>query len=383
VTLNAASESAQLALDTIHRKPTESIPHKGLNIMEHACLERFAGAGEGEYARAPERVYLACQRAIGACAIDQFIPKNPLQMGERGYKAGVERKATTGLDRIELDGMTIDSPEAVAEHMEKHVLPALEAGIAACDPEDSEAANALVAAERETQELFGPGILKIPYGRGYNNFPAFRYGKYGYVNYFMAYALFPEVMEKDFRLQADLAVKKNSIAVRAYCEGDLPPLLRLDHDMADSRSTLVDIKSLDRIWFPHFARCIQPYLDAGVRLIWHCDGNLMGMVPRLLEAGLSGFQGFQYEDGMDYEKICRMKTRGGESLIIQGGVSVTRTLPHGTPADVKRELAWLVEKGPRTGLFLSASSSVAPGVPWENLKAFVEGLAYYRTHGRG
>jgi hypothetical protein len=39
-------------------------------------------------------------------------------------------------------------------------------------------------------------------------------------------------------------------------------------------------------------------------MIWHCDGNLMQMVPRLLDVGLRGFRGFPYEDGMDYEKIC-------------------------------------------------------------------------------
>ncbi len=38
---------------------------------------------------------------------------------------------------------------------------------------------------------------------------------------------------------------------------------------------------LDRLWFPHFARSIQPLLDADVTMIWHCDGNLMEMVPRL------------------------------------------------------------------------------------------------------
>ncbi|MDA0335862.1 MAG: hypothetical protein O2782_11905 [bacterium] len=46
-------------------------------------------------------------------------------------------------------------------------------------------------------------------------------------------------------------------------------------------------------------RSIEPLVQAGVRLLWHCDGNLMEMVPRLLEAGIAGFQGFQYEDGMD------------------------------------------------------------------------------------
>ena len=64
------------------------------------------------------------------------------------------------------------------------------------------------------------------------------------------------------------------------------------------------------------------------------------------------------------------------------GVSVTCTLPYGTPDDVRRELRWLVENGPPTGLFLGASSSITPGVPWQNVQALVEGLAHYRRHGR-
>jgi hypothetical protein len=68
--------------------------------------------------------------------------------------------------------------------------------------------------------------------------------------------------------------------------------------------------------------------------------------------------------------------------LIIAGVSVTRTLPHGTPADVRRELDWLVEKGPRVGLMLGCSSSVAPGVPLENMKTLIEGFAHYRKQGR-
>ena len=152
--------------------------------------------------------------------------------------------------------------------------------------------------------------------------------------------------------------------------------------MADSRGMLVDIKTLDDLWFPHFARSIQPFLDAGVRLIWHCDGNLMDMVPRLLDCGLGGFQGFQYEDGMDYENMCQMKTRDGDGLFIIGGVSVTTTLPQGSPEDVRKEMDWLVEKGPKVGLMLGCSSSVAPGVPIENMKVLGEGFTYYRNEGK-
>ena len=153
--------------------------------------------------------------------------------------------------------------------------------------------------------------------------------------------------------------------------------------MANSRGTLVDIQTLDRMWFPHFARAIRPLLDEGIRIIWHCDGNLMQMVPRLIECGVGGFQGFQYEDGMDYEAICAMKTRDGDGLFIIGGVSVTTTLPHGTPADIRREIDWLVAKGPKVGLMLGCSSSIAPGVPLKNIRALIEGFDYYRQHRRG
>jgi hypothetical protein len=109
----------------------------------------------------------------------------------------------------------------------------------------------------------------------------------------------------------------------------------------------------------------------------------MEMVPRLIEAGIRGFQGFQYEDGMDYEKICGMTDRDGEPLFIIAGVSVTRTLPFGSADDVRKELDWLVEKGPKQGLMLGGSSSIVPGTSRENIKTLMEGLNYYRAHGRG
>jgi uroporphyrinogen decarboxylase len=152
--------------------------------------------------------------------------------------------------------------------------------------------------------------------------------------------------------------------------------------MADSRGTLVDPATLEAIWLPHFARAVRPLIEAGIRLMWHCDGNLMEMVPRLIEAGVSGFQGFQYEDGMDYEKISSMTDRSGRPLMIWAGVSVTTTLAKGRAEEVARELKWLVEHGPRTGLSLGASSSIAPGTDRRNVKTLIEGLEHYRKNGR-
>jgi hypothetical protein len=393
------TDNAQLALETIWQRPTTGVPSWMLHVMEHAEIERLAGARPGAYRHEPEATYLAMQRRMGTCLIDQYIPLNPLEMGAGGYET-TERGATTGLEHIVCDGMVIDSAEAVVEHLECVEFPRLLRHIFSFDEEKR--VRGILDDERAIQAELGPGILKSGYG--FVTFPVMAYGHYGYVHYFEAYALFPDVMERHFELQADLAVLNNRAAARAYMGGrcvsngsrdafesrgdaatshELPPLFRLDYDMADSRGTLVDIASLDRIWFPHFARAIEPLLGTDVRLIWHCDGNLMAMVPRLIEAGVRGFQGFQYEAGMDYERICQMTTRDGEPLVIIAGVSVATTLPYGTPGDVCAELRWLVENGPPVGLFLGASSSITPGVPPENLDALVEGLRYYREHGRG
>jgi hypothetical protein len=344
--------------------------------MEQAHIERIAGAEPGAYRADPEGVYAAMQREAGACMLDQWIPRNPLTMGDHGYEAGsaMRGRPTTGGGPPVLDGITIDGPEAVAAHLERVVFHHLEQAIAAFD-EDTRVRE-ILAQERAVQAQLGPTILKVPYG--VIQFPTLAYGAYGYEPYLMAYALYPGVVERHFALQADLALLHNRAAARAYREGDLPPLHRLDHDMADGRGLLVRPETLDRRWLPHLARCLAPALDAGLRLIWHCDGNLMALVPRLLEVGLHGFQGFQYEHGMDYARICRMQARDGAPLIILAGVSVTRTLPYGTPDDVRRELRWLVEHGPPVGLFLGASSSITPGVPWPNLAALLDGLAHYR-----
>ncbi len=374
--LKTVKEIKKEVIDTISLKPTKGIPIALIHIMHHDHIERIAGSKPGDYVKNPEKVYLQCQKTIGVDFIDQYIPTNPLTMELHGFE-NKERGATTGAENIVCDGIIIDSPEAVVEHMETVVFPYLISAVSEFNEEQY--CKQILENEFKIQQEFGSDILKTGYG--FASFPYFAYGTYGYVNYFTAFALYPEVMEKHFSLQADLALAKNKAAALAYEEGDLPLLYRLDHDMADSRGTLVNVKTLDKIWLPHFTRCIEPLVKAGVKLIWHCDGNLMELIPRLLEAGIKGFQGFQYEDNMDYEKICSMKTRDGEDLLIWAGVSVTRTLPFGKPKDVKRELEWLVEKGPKTGLFLGVSSSMIPGVPWENVETLIEGLKYYQNNG--
>jgi len=360
----------------INREQKTGYPTGLTHIMEHSMLEKIAGM-KG-YVENPTAVYRQAALNIGVSFIDQWIPDNPLVMGAEGYE-DAEATATTGAEKIIMDGMEINEPEDVCIHMEKHHFPQLQKLIREFNEEDH--IRKIGLSEYEQQMETGEEFLKTGYG--YIGFPELHYYTYGYENYFSAYALEPEMMEQCFTLESDYALLCNRAAVKAVQRYNLPKLFRLDHDMTDSRGTLVDIKSLERMWFPNLYRALEPIMNTDIRVIWHCDGNCMQMVPLLLETGIQGFQGFQYEDGMDYAKICKMRDKDGQPLFIWAGASVTRTLPFGTPDDVSRELAYLVDNHDKAQLVLSVTSSVTPGVKWENLQALIEGLQYYRNYTGG
>ncbi|NLE43391.1 MAG: hypothetical protein GX620_01615 [Chloroflexi bacterium] len=373
-------ENAQLAWDTLEYRPTRGIPFRTMTIVERGLLERLAGCERGAYCENPERVCLEMQRHSGACCNDQWIPADPLQIGEHEGAREAGRDSVMARGPVVIDGIVIDGPEAVAEHVERFDVPRrIRDGHRPTD--EDVAVRRLIAQEVETQRLFGCNVLKLPH-RGFQQFPRLDFATYGCCNYSRALALFPDVIERTFALQADAAVVHNRIAARAIVEGGLPKVLRLDCDAPAPDCILANLAVLDRIWFPHFARAVQPFVDAGVRLLWHCDGGLSGVAPRLIEAGVGGFHGFTVEHSTDYEATCRMTDRNGDLLMIWAGVSVVRTLRLGKQSDVVHELRWLVENGPPVGLFLGASGPIAAGVNWDNVKTLVEGLSHYREHGR-
>ena len=364
--------SAQLAYNTLTGIESVGIPTGLIHIMEHSVIERLACVHAGDYIKDPFGVYFQMLENVGVNMVDQMLADNPLSMGSKGYEDG------TADNPMIVDGVAINSPEDCAGHIESVDLPALKQRIK--DFDEAQIIKDVILSESVAQRMLGRNILKTGYG--HLTFPTLEYVRYGYENFFMAYALYPEIIDSLFRLQAEYAVLKNTAVVKAFQTAGLPLYHRLDHDMADSRGLLVSIKSLERCWIEQFARSIKPAVDAGFTLLWHCDGNLMALIPYLLDAGVNGFHGFQYESGMDYIRICKLKAKSGRDLIIQAGVSVTRELPFGKPSDIMNQMRFLVENGPRTGLFLSFSSSCVPGTPFENIIAAVDGFKYYQTHGR-
>jgi uroporphyrinogen decarboxylase len=100
----------------------------------------------------------------------------------------------------------------------------------------------------------------------------------------------------------------------------------------------------------------------------HSCGDVDELFDDLIEIGLNCFNPFQPEVMDIHALIDRYHGR----LAFHGGLSTQRTLPYGTPEDVRRETARLIEHGRGGGYILSPAHDVEGDVPLENMLAFIE-----------
>ena len=209
------------------------------------------------------------------------------------------------------------------------------------------------------------------------------YGHYGYESYLMAIALYPESVGRLYWKSAVEARERNHLIARLIGELDLPPVVFTGHDICNNVGPLCSMDFLREYYFPQERFALEPLVDAGVRVVRHCDGNVMAMIEDCLGVGYSGFQGFQYECGVDPFSIAAHCTVTGEPLLFFAGLNVTRTLPFGIIDDVREEIEYVMSyTAEGRGLFFFTSSSIGPEVPLENVQYAYDYVAH-REYGRG
>lgn len=71
-----------------------------------------------------------------------------------------------------------------------------------------------------------------------------------------------------------------------------------------------------------------------IKVAYHCDGNVMKLIPDLIEIGIDVLNPVQAES-IDPAEV---KEKYGDSLCFFGAIAVQSTLPFGSPEDVKNEV---------------------------------------------
>ena len=206
------------------------------------------------------------------------------------------------------------------------------------------------------------------------------YTRWGYENYLLTVALDPEGMRRYYHHSAARGRLTNQAIALACEKHGIAPFVYSGQDICAGGGPIVAPETLRDIYFPELRWCLEPLVDAGVGIIWHCDGDIRPIADDLLALGVDGLQGFEEEHGVDYTELAKRENRRGKPIALWGCVSVTSTFPHGSVDDVKAAVRRSFEvAGPRRGFVLSSTSSVMPEVPHGNIDAFFD---YGREFGR-
>ena len=206
------------------------------------------------------------------------------------------------------------------------------------------------------------------------------YGRWGYENYLVALMDYPEALRRYYHHTALRGRLVNQAIVLARARYGIAPFVYGGQDICTSRGPIVSPTILRDLYFPELRWAVEPLVEGGIGVIWHCDGDIRPIVDDILGLGVMGLQGFEEEHGVRYEDIVALEDGRGRPISVWGCVSVTTTLPHGTAGDVRAAVERSFRlAGPARGFVLSSTSSIMPEVPDENIDVL---FGHARAFGR-
>lgn len=113
---------------------------------------------------------------------------------------------------------------------------------------------------------------------------------------------------------------------------------------------------------------------AGKHVMVHSCGCILRVMPDIVELGVDILNPVQPEC-MD---LRFLKETYGDNISFWGGISTQKTLPYGTPEEVRKETADTVALMSQNGGYITCSSQeIQTDVPYENLKALIETAKSY------
>ncbi len=187
----------------------------------------------------------------------------------------------------------------------------------------------------------------------------------GYERLLTDLALHPDLSERildiPYRYHLTAAKKLVEMGVDMIWTGD---------DVGMQNRMLMSPGLWRRFFKPRMANFIAELkaINPAVKVAYHSDGNILAVIPDLIEIGLDVLNPIQ-PASMD---PAELKRKFGENLCFWGSMDEQHTLPFGSPEDVAAEVRKRLETiGRSGGLILGPTHHVQLDTPMENFWAMV------------
>ncbi len=177
-----------------------------------------------------------------------------------------------------------------------------------------------------------------------------------------------------FDRQSALAIE-NLSKIYATIGNDIDVVFLCGTDFGTQNSTFCAPEQFDDMWLPYYKR-INDWIHTNTtwKTFKHSCGAVEGFMSRFIDAGFDIINPVQLSATGMYPK--ELKEKYGKHLTFWGGgIDTQKTLPYGTPADVRKEVLHLCEVFGRDGGFVfNTVHNIQADVPVENIVAMIDAL---------
>ncbi len=199
--------------------------------------------------------------------------------------------------------------------------------------------------------------------------------------WYMLTASHPEVVHKIFERQVEVGIE-NLAKIHARVGDAIDVLFLCGADFGTQTSAFCSVKTFNSLWKPHYADlCGWIHKNTTWKTFKHSCGSSERFFESMIDAGIDIINPVQCSaKGMD-PRMLKEKYKG-RLVFWGGGVDTQKTLPFGTPAEVRAEVlercAIFSEGG---GFVFNAIHNVQAGTPVANMVAMFEAVKEFNARG--
>jgi len=166
----------------------------------------------------------------------------------------------------------------------------------------------------------------------------------------------------------DRIIEFNLVIIKRMCRYPIDAF-HIGDDWGQQHGLITGADLWRKIFKKRLKRMYDAIHDAGLPVSIHSCGDITEVIPDLIEIGVNVINPLQAE-ALDFKFL---KKEYGKYLTFWGGVSTQKTMPYGTPDEVRTEVRERIKVlGKDGGYILGPSHELQGDVPLENLLALID-----------
>lgn len=190
--------------------------------------------------------------------------------------------------------------------------------------------------------------------------------------WYMSIALRPDYIKKVFQIQCEIAIENLKAIYKAV--GDKAQIIFMSGtDFGSQNGPFISESTYRQMYFP-FQKKLNDWVHKNTpwKTLTHSCGSIEPLIEGFIEAGFDILNPVQCSAAN--MQASMLKTRYGDRIAFWGGgIDTQKTLPFGSPQEVRVEVAEQIQTFKKGGGFVfNTVHNVQAGVPVENFAAMIE-----------